>query len=117
MVYWMGALTCLKQGPGTTLHRLQQITGRLCQQFQTSLVGEKRGYQLQGGLSSGWGFPGGSDGEEPTCHAGDAGLTPGSGRSLGEGNGNPLQYPCLVNPTVRGSWQALSLMSERVGHD
>ena len=38
------------------------------------------------------GFPGGSDGKESACSAGDLSLIPGSGRSLGEGNGNPLQY-------------------------
>ena len=36
---------------------------------------------------------------------GDAGLIPGSGRSLAEGNGNPLQYFCLGNPMDRGAWQ------------
>ena len=36
----------------------------------------------------------------------DVGLTPGSGRSPGEGNGNPLQYSCLENPIDRGAWQA-----------
>ena len=36
---------------------------------------------------------------------GDAGLISGSGRSLGEGNGNPLQYSCLGNPMDRGAWQ------------
>ena len=36
----------------------------------------------------------------------DVGSSPGSGRSLGEGNGNPLQYSCLENPTDRGAWQA-----------
>ena len=34
----------------------------------------------------------------------DAGSIPGSGRSLGGGNGNPLQYPCLENPMDRGAW-------------
>ena len=43
------------------------------------------------------GFPGGSDGKESACNAGDSGLIPGSGRSPGEGNGNPLQYSCLEN--------------------
>ena len=43
---------------------------------------------------------------ESTCQAGDAGLIPGSGRSLGEGNGNPLQYSCLGNPMDRGAWLA-----------
>ena len=38
------------------------------------------------------GFPGGSDGKEYTCDAGDVGSIPGSGRSPGEGNGNPLQF-------------------------
>ena len=43
------------------------------------------------------GFPGGSDGKESACNAGDPGSIPGSGRSPGEGNGNPLQYSCLGN--------------------
>ena len=41
------------------------------------------------------GFPGGSDGKESACNAGDMGLIPGLGRSPGEGNGYPLQYSCL----------------------
>ena len=40
-------------------------------------------------------FPDGSDGKESSCNTGDLGLIPGSGRSLGEGNGNPPQYSCL----------------------
>ena len=52
------------------------------------------------------GFPGGSDGIESTCNVGDSGSIPGSGRSPGEGNGNPLQYFCLVNPTDTGAWWA-----------
>ena len=48
------------------------------------------------------GFPGGSNGKESACSAGDSGLIPGSGRSPGEENGNPLQYPCLENPMGRG---------------
>ena len=51
------------------------------------------------------GFPGGSDGKEPACSVGDWGLIPGSGRFPGEGNGNPLQYSCLENPTDGGAWQ------------
>ena len=42
-------------------------------------------------------FPGGSEGKESACNAGDPGSTPGLGRSPGEGNGNPLQYSCLEN--------------------
>ena len=48
-------------------------------------------------------FPGGSDGKESTCNAGDLGLIPGLGRSSGEGYGNPLQYSCLENPIDRGA--------------
>ena len=44
------------------------------------------------------GFPGGSDGKASACNAGDLGSIPGSGRSPGEGNGNPLQHSCLENP-------------------
>ena len=40
------------------------------------------------------------------CNAGDLGSIPGSGRSPGEGNGNPLQYSCLENPMDRGAWWA-----------
>ena len=43
----------------------------------------------------------GSRGKESTYNAGDASLIPGLGRSPGEGNGNPLQYSCLVNPKVK----------------
>ena len=49
-------------------------------------------------------FPGGSDGKPSVYNAGDLGLIPGSGRFHGEGNGNPLQYPCLENPMDRGAW-------------
>ena len=53
-----------------------------------------------------WGFPGGSNGKESACSAGDLGLILGSGRSPGEGHGNPLQYSCLENPMDRGAWRA-----------
>ena len=44
------------------------------------------------------GFPGGSEVKASAWNAGDPGSIPGSGRSPGEGNGNPLQYSCLENP-------------------
>ena len=53
-------------------------------------------------------FPGGSDGKASVYNAGDLGLISGSGRSAGEGNGNPLQYYCLENPMDGGVWQATS---------
>ena len=51
-------------------------------------------------------FPGGSDGKASVYNVGDLGLSPGLGRSPGEGNGTPLQYYCLENPMDRGAWQA-----------
>ena len=53
------------------------------------------------------GFPGGLDGKEFTCNAGDLGLIPGLGRSPGEGKGYPLQYSGLEN----------SMGAQRIGHD
>ena len=55
------------------------------------------------------GLPRWCSGKEYTCNAGntrDMGLIPGLVRSPGVGNGNPLQYSCLENPTDRGAWQA-----------
>ena len=55
------------------------------------------------------GFPHGSVGKESACSAGDTGdinLIPGLGRYPGEGNGNPLQYSCLENPTDSRVWWA-----------
>ena len=51
-------------------------------------------------------FPWWLSGKESFCNAGDSGLIPGTGRSPGEGNGNPLQYSCLENPMDRGAWWA-----------
>ena len=52
------------------------------------------------------GFPGGSVVKNLPANAGDAGLTPESQISPGEGNGNPLQYSCLENPRDDGAWWA-----------
>ena len=52
-----------------------------------------------------WALPGGSDGKEYACNAGDLGSIPGLGRFPGEGNGYPVQYSCLENPLERGGWQ------------
>ena len=57
-------------------------------------------------LNCSMGFPGGSVVKNPPAHAGDPGSIPGSGRSPGEGNGNPLQHFCLENPMDRGAWWA-----------
>ena len=52
------------------------------------------------------GLPCDSDGKASACNVGQLGSIPGSGSSLGEGNGNPLQYSYLENPMDRGAWQA-----------
>ena len=63
------------------------------------------------------GFPCSSVGKESVCNEGDWGSIPELERSLGEENGNPLQYSCLENPMKRGAWQATVHGVARVGHD
>ena len=64
------------------------------------------------------GFPGGSDGKESACNAGDPGLITGSGRSPGEANGNPPQYSFLENSMDREETGGLQSMGfQRVGRD
>ena len=53
-----------------------------------------------------YGFPGGAVLKNLPVNRGDTGSIPGSGRSPGKGNGNPLQYSCLGNPMDKGAWQA-----------
>ena len=55
------------------------------------------------------GFPGGSDGKESACNAGDLDLIPGLGRPPGEGHGNVLQNSCLEKPMDGGAWRAIVL--------
>ena len=64
-----------------------------------------------------YGFPGGSEVKASTYNAGDLGLIPGSRRSPGKGNGNPLQYSCLENPMDGGAWWATVHGLQRVRHD
>ena len=63
------------------------------------------------------GFPCSSVSKESACNAGDLGSIPGSGRSPGEGNVNPLQYSCLGKPMDRGAWQSIVHGVTRVRHD
>ena len=56
-----------------------------------------------------WGLPCSSNGKESACNAGDQGSIPGSGRSSGEGNDNPLQYSCLENSMDTEAWWATVL--------
>ena len=55
--------------------------------------------------------------KESACNAGDSGLIPGSGRSPGEGNSNPLQYSCLENTMDRGAWEATVHGAAKVRHN
>ena len=64
------------------------------------LSGKFHGQRILAGFR---GFPGGSDGKESACNAGNPGLIPGFGRS-GEGHGNPLQYSYLEKSMNRGAW-------------
>ena len=58
------------------------------------------------------GFPGGSDSKESACSVGDLGFIPGSGRSLGVGNGNPFRCSCLGNPIDRRAWWTMVTKSQ-----
>ena len=63
------------------------------------------------------GLPGGSAVKNPPASAGDTGSVPAPGRSPGQGNGKPLQYSCLENPTDSGAWRDCGPWSHRVGYD
>ena len=66
------------------------------------------------------GLPGGTVIKNPFAKAGDTrdeGLIPGSGRSPGVGNVNPLQYSCLGNPMNRGAWWLQSMEPQRIEHE
>ena len=65
--------------------------------------------------NKGLGFPGAAEVKASAYNAGDLGSIPGSRRSLGEGNGNPLQYSCLAWREEPGGLQSMG--SQRVGHD
>ena len=78
--------------------RDQAGSGSFCPVGHTKLRRSSRALLLSFTLSLFMGFPGGSDGKESTCNAGDLSLIPGLGRSPAGGHGNPLQYSFLENP-------------------
>ena len=82
---------------GGKVGRQEQNTGALQKAIFWGDIGGKEG------------FPGCSDSKESACNAGDLGSISGSGRSLGEGKGYPLQDSCLENPMERGAWWATVL--------
>ena len=63
------------------------------------------------------GFPGGSVVKNTPANAGDLGSFPGSGRTPGEENGNPLQYSCLEIPPTKKPVGVQSMGSQRIVHD
>ena len=90
---FFGAQRPLKPNLGQTFIELCCVPGHVANSPPRPPIG--RGFpvnQLRLPSPSKWGFPGGSDGKDSAHNAGDPGSTPGSGRSPGEGNGNPLQY-------------------------
>ena len=73
---------------------------------KTCIARQDTGHPVKVELHIHKGFSGGSDSKESACNAGELGSIPGSGRSPGEGNGNPLQCSSLENSMDRGAWQA-----------
>ena len=71
--------------------------------ISVSLREDRSQFELPSPLS---GFPGGSVVKNAPTNSGVEGSIPGSGRSPGEGNGNPFEYSCLGNPMDRGAWWA-----------
>ena len=83
--------------------------GRTESEHMTNLRDGTKGIQKELGQreSQQLNFPGGSDGKASAYNVCNLGLIPGSERSLGEGNDNPLQYSCLENPLDGGAWWAI----------
>ena len=68
-------------------------------------------------LDSILGLPGGLEGKASACNEGDPGSIPESGRSPGEGNGNPLQYLAWKTPWMEEPGRLQSMWSQKAGHD
>ena len=94
-----------------TSERSQQLSRTQVGQSATSPEGVCTAFLTLGALP--WWF----SGKESACKAGGTSSIPGSGRSPGEGSGNPLQYSCLENPMDRETWQAIVHGSQRVRHE
>ena len=90
------------EGPGLTFVSAPAppvvLTACLCASHPHHPAGSPGTTKKWWGPKTSKGFPGGSDGKESACNAGDLNSIPGLGRSPGGGHGNPLQYSCLENP-------------------
>ena len=93
---------------------MSQLFASGCQSTGASALATVLPMNIQGLISL---TPGCSVVKNPPANAGDAGSIPGSGRSPGEGNGNPLQYPCLGNPMDRGVELGLQVMESQKESD
>ena len=89
---------------GTFSHQTKERSSVLALLFLCSLFLWESLFKCVSGFLEG--FPGGSDGKEFVCNAGDQVQSLDREDSLGEGNGYPLQYSCLENPMDRGDWWA-----------
>ena len=101
---------------------LEKVAGLtvLSENSQTLIRKEAEGTcrgEFKGEFKDYRGFPGGAEVKASACNVGDLGSIPGSARSPGKGNGNPLHYSCLENPMDGGACWATVHGSQRVGHD
>ena len=85
--------------------------------YMCQLPGQDTSYQNLSLKMHQMGLPWRFSGKESACQCRRHRFDPWSARSLGEGNGKPLQHSCLGNLMDRGSWRATVLVSQRVGHD
>ena len=97
---------CAKNVRYSTMQRTNIIMSNCLEYLMHCKCSDRHLYMLNIQYNYQTGFPGGSEDKVSDCNAGDLGLIPGSGRSPGEGNGNPIQYSCLENPMDRGVWWA-----------
>ena len=98
---------------GCCLWGVAQSRTWLKQLSSSGREGRDAGPDFNAGLSTTWGFSGGSDGKESACNVGDLGSIPGLGRSSRDGNRYPLQYSCLENTMDRGDGGLQSLGSQK----
>ena len=93
------------RSPGEEIGYPLQYSG-LENSMDCIVPGDRKESDESAWLSVSQGFPRWPSGKESVCNVGDKGSIPGSGRSPEEGNGNPLQYSCLGDPTDGGAWRA-----------
>ena len=100
----LGPSSSLLLPPGVPVFRSQPILSWAILTINTDPAMSTKGWNSRG--ISRTNFPGDSESKESAFNAGSLGMIPGSGRSPGERNGNPLQYLCLENSMDRGAWRA-----------